>query len=180
MNINELAQKIYQQNVERGWWDDPDRCMLRTFQLVNTEIAEATEADRKSGGPDSHLPHRSAIEVEYADTFIRLADLAGRYGWLYKEGMAAPCYLLARTSNEGARQFVLTYVCCQMAVNLFGAPLQPGKVVYGYCQALETLLEICRIDGYDLWGAVKDKLEYNRTRFDHSREARAHANGKRY
>ena len=57
MNINNLAQDIYKQNVQVGWWDDPNRCLYQTLQLVSTEIADATEGERKNL-MDDHLPHR--------------------------------------------------------------------------------------------------------------------------
>lgn len=43
--------------------------------LVHSEVSEAVEGQRK-GLMDSHLPHRSAEEVEIADTIIRLLDIA--------------------------------------------------------------------------------------------------------
>jgi len=34
INLNELAARIYEQNKAVGWWDDPNRCILQTLQLV--------------------------------------------------------------------------------------------------------------------------------------------------
>lgn len=42
MNYDLLAVKIFKQNKAVGWWDDMDRCVYQTLQLVSTEIAEAT------------------------------------------------------------------------------------------------------------------------------------------
>lgn len=67
--INQYAKDIYAQNVARGWWDDPDRDVFQALQLVNTEIAEATEGDRKNLD-DDHLPHRRMVEVELADGYL--------------------------------------------------------------------------------------------------------------
>ena len=55
-DINELAKRIYEQNKAVGWWDDPNRCLFTTRQLIITEIAEATEGFRKNQ-QDDHLPH---------------------------------------------------------------------------------------------------------------------------
>ena len=41
MNINELSKQIYEQNKAVGWWDDPNRCIWTTIQLISTEIAKA-------------------------------------------------------------------------------------------------------------------------------------------
>ncbi|MEP1253738.1 MAG: hypothetical protein ABJI29_03210, partial [Alphaproteobacteria bacterium] len=42
-------------------------------------ISEALEADRR-GLLDDHLTHRPGVEVELADSLIRIADLAGALG----------------------------------------------------------------------------------------------------
>lgn len=111
MSLNNLAAKIYADNVERGWWDN-QREVGTILMLIVSEIAEAMEGDRK-GLKDDHLPHRDMVEVELADAIIRILDFAGH-------------------------------------------------------------------KGYDIDGAVREKLAYNATRADHSREARAKAGGKAY
>jgi NTP pyrophosphatase (non-canonical NTP hydrolase) len=47
--------------------------------LIHSEISEAMEGHRK-GLMDDKLPHRKMIEVELADAYIRIADLAGALG----------------------------------------------------------------------------------------------------
>jgi NTP pyrophosphatase (non-canonical NTP hydrolase) len=47
--------------------------------LIHSEISEAMEGHRKNL-MDSHIPHRSMLEVELADAVIRIADLAGALG----------------------------------------------------------------------------------------------------
>ena len=44
--------------------------------LVHSEVSEALEGMRKDL-KDDHLPHREMVEVELADTIIRILDLAG-------------------------------------------------------------------------------------------------------
>lgn len=46
--------------------------------LCHSELSEALEGVRKNL-QDEKLPHRSAFEVELADVFIRLFDIAGAY-----------------------------------------------------------------------------------------------------
>lgn len=64
------------------WWYDPetgmklDRNHGEMFMLMVSEISEAMEADRK-GLMDDHLPHRTGVEAELADTLIRIFDYAG-------------------------------------------------------------------------------------------------------
>lgn len=82
MNYNKYAAEIFAWNTEVGWWDDMNRCFFQTVQLIVTEVAEATEGDRKNL-KDDHLPHRVMEEVELADALIRTLDLGGRYGLTY-------------------------------------------------------------------------------------------------
>ena len=44
--------------------------------LCHSELSEALEGHRKDR-MDDHLPHRKAVEVEFADTLIRIFSLAG-------------------------------------------------------------------------------------------------------
>lgn len=105
---------------EAGWWTDlktgedqrganniPEKLMLTV-----SELGEAMEGHRKNL-MDDKLPHRPMIEVELADTLIRIFDLAGA-------------------------------------------------------------------KGYDLGGAIAEKLAFNAKRADHKAENRAKEGGKAY
>lgn len=78
LQINNLVNKVYKQNVDAGWHSKP-REIGTCLMLIVSEIAEAMEGDRKSL-MDDHLPHRKMLEVELADAVIRIMDLAGREG----------------------------------------------------------------------------------------------------
>ena len=73
---------VYSQNVKAGWWTDLetgeliDRNILELLALVHSEVSEAVEGYRKNL-MDDHLPHRKMIEVELADTVIRILDICG-------------------------------------------------------------------------------------------------------
>lgn len=85
--LNDLAREIHADNVAAGWWSLPDGTDTRSnpyafsnkLALVHSELSEALEADRKNL-KDEKLPHRDGREVELADAFIRLFDIAGGYG----------------------------------------------------------------------------------------------------
>lgn len=176
--IDILAGEIYAQNVERGWWDDPDRDIVQTLQLVNTEIAEATEADRKNA-MDDHLPHRKGVEVELADALIRLLDLAGRFRWGYVYNKAVFVPGIRATENLAARHLWLTRGVCELAM-AYVSSSGVGVIEQRYGALITSILYIADQEEYDIWGAVREKLDYNKTRADHGRETRAEFDGKRY
>ena len=65
---------------DAGWWDKTTaRDVPRLLMLCVSELAEAMEGDRKNL-QDDKLPHRSMLEVELADTVIRVFDMAGGLG----------------------------------------------------------------------------------------------------
>jgi NTP pyrophosphatase (non-canonical NTP hydrolase) len=91
--LNELSSIIHNRNVEAGWWTDiktgqtllgndehgrPRRNVPELLMLVVSEVSEAMEGVRKNL-PDDKLPHRSMFEVELADVFIRIFDIAGAH-----------------------------------------------------------------------------------------------------
>lgn len=81
--LNEFAVMCHLDNEQ--WWRDLrtgeplDRNKGELLALIHSEISECLEGVRK-GQPDSHLPHRSAEEVELADALIRIFDYAGAFG----------------------------------------------------------------------------------------------------
>lgn len=93
--LNELAARVHAAN--KKWWVDLEtgeplkRNVGEILMLVVTELAEALEGDRKNL-KDDKLPHRPMFEVEIADAFIRLFDIAGGFdldlGGAFEEKMA--------------------------------------------------------------------------------------------
>lgn len=189
-DFNKLAVTVFEQNKAVGWWDDMDHCVFQTLQLVVTEIAEATEGERKNL-MDDKLPHRKMGEVELADALIRLLDLGGRYGWVYLGGVeqihdesvwAKALLNLQVTSRKTTAGMhlaaVKTVTRIADAVEQFGI----GRAAMNteYTRAINTILYIGHTQGYDVIGALHEKFEFNKTRADHQRAARAEENGKKF
>lgn len=79
--LREICRKIHQANVRAGWWSDvqtgirKERNVGEMLMLCVSELAEAMEGHRKNL-MDDKLLHRKMLEVELADTMIRICDLA--------------------------------------------------------------------------------------------------------
>lgn len=91
--INELVAHIHQANVDAGWWTNLNtgedlrhttpgekRNVPEMLALIHSEVSEGLEGYRKNL-MDDKLPHRPMMEVELADTLIRIFDLAGGMGY---------------------------------------------------------------------------------------------------
>lgn len=87
--LNQMAEAIYQNNKEKGFWDN-ERNVGETLMLVVTELAEALEAHRKNnlamppmGGELEKETfekfYKDTFEDEIADAMIRLFDMCGGF-----------------------------------------------------------------------------------------------------
>lgn len=77
--INEVARKLFMNNVTAGWWSDEKgvstvgKATGHKYALMHSELSEAYEGWRKDL-MDTHLPERKNEEVEMADAMIRILD----------------------------------------------------------------------------------------------------------
>lgn len=195
-NLNQIALEIFNNNKEVGWWDDINRCIHTTIMLIVTEVAEATEGERKNL-MDDHLPHRKMGEVELADAGIRTLDLGGRFYDILQQGRQVieiiakeasdPELIKAgKTKTIGLLHLTIVGACTHFADTYTTLQADPNSEVAkinfagAYDALLGTIIYVANVKGYDIFGAMKEKVEYNKTRLDHKREERAKDNGKAF
>lgn len=71
-----MIESAFQTAKEHGWHDEKQsdsECIV----LMHAELSEAIEALRRGNKQDKHCPDFTALEVELADTVIRVFDFAG-------------------------------------------------------------------------------------------------------
>lgn len=178
MDLNDYATEIYEQNKAVGWWDDPDRCLFECLQLISTEVAEATEGERKDL-MDDHLPHRKMGEVELADALIRTLDLGGSQGWVYRQCVPDDEWedhlMQVKDYSVGKRHLAINCEVASVAEALFD-----NRTVTCYGSLVDSILIVAQSFGYDIIAAMDEKLVYNQHRQDHKRENRAQTHGKKF
>lgn len=86
--FNALAQDLHQNARDKGFWDNP-RNDSEMIMLAVTELAEAVEGLRHGNPPSDHIPEFTAVEEEFADAIIRLAEQAAGRGWRVGEAIEA-------------------------------------------------------------------------------------------
>ncbi len=174
--LNQLALEVHEANAK--WWTDLEtgepkkRNIGEMLMLMVSELAEAMEGDRKNL-MDDKLPHRKMLEVELADALIRGLDLAGH-----------------RVKNISHFRLMTVGVSIQFstnaAENLFSLTRNLTRLWPDANDAMvwsiwfHNVFAFANTHKLDLWGAYMEKMEYNKTRADHQREARLAEGGKKY
>ena len=169
-DINEFCARVHKLNAK--WWQDLhtgkpiQRSNYELLALVISELAECLEGERK-GLMDDHLPHRRMAEVEMADAYIRLADYTAGFG--YNLSLEDPVVKHPEGGKGDALFFIMEEIC-----PIYAHP------EYHLAEAFAMIEGYCDKYGYDLFGAIEEKLAYNAVRKDHTHEARKAAGGKAF
>lgn len=167
-DLKELASRIHMRNVKAGWWDDcdDDAFVVTKKMLVISELSEAMEGHRKDL-MDDHLTDLPMFDVELADAAIRILDLVMGTGGAAHLTLCEHAHEFVESVGEAVTPVVL-YECCKYVTE--------GRMD----RALALIITIAIIRDIDLFAIIDRKVEYNRTRADHQRAARAATNGKKY
>jgi hypothetical protein len=179
--LNLLAAEIHKRN--HHWWHDEHgnpvvRERGELLMLVITELAEAVEGIRKNL-MDDKLPHRKMEEVEMADAKIRLLDFASGFGLrLASTGHMHYPYGFLESANKPTR---ILHICIEVGKSYDCFSGGDHDAAADLVSISVGMIEYyCKFYGFDLAGAVTQKMAYNQTREDHKHEARNQAHGKKF
>ena len=174
IDYNKMAEEIHAQNKKMGWWDKRNQCIYEKLQLVSTEIAEATEGERKNL-MDDHLPNRKMGEVELADALIRLLDIGGRYGWKFR-----PVWVKSDFKDYYPIAAKHLFLNCLLVDLVRSLNRSFDEIDSKYSELILSIVATAETHNYCIYGAMIEKLEYNKHRADHKRENRAKTGGKEF
>ncbi len=176
-DLNELAARVHKANAK--WWVDIEtgrpiaRNMGEVLMLVVSELSEALEGHRKNL-MDDKLPHRPMVEVELADAYIRLLDVAGGFGFRVERLKS----VFGIYPNFGENLIELTGTVVEMhRINKYRSDRHFDTYL---SSALTQIEQLSAHMGYDLPGAFAAKMLYNSDRPDHKLENRRAEGGKKY
>jgi hypothetical protein len=181
IELNQFAKRVHSANAK--WWQDIDtgkpikRNPKELLALVVSEICECLEGERKNL-MDDKLPHRKMAEVEMADAYIRLLDFSAGFGLSFQTSERMNFDM---PDNKGEALFLIVVnVCSTMEPSWLDAKIHIVSMELSVYHSLCMIESYCTKHGYDLFGAIEEKLKFNSTREDHTHEARRIAGGKQF
>lgn len=164
-----LAEKIYQANVEKGFWDE-DHPLPHCVMLVVCEVCELIEADRSARRYSEilcieylreeaypvvyEMDVKYTVEGELADVAMRLLDLIGRKKW--NVGSWAHSYNRNFIAGKS-----LVEVCYSLVKTLVYAP---DGIEFAVVNAFYIVLSVAEKARIDLVRHIEMKMKYNRYR----------------
>lgn len=184
--LPKLARDIHRSNVDAGWWSDVEtgesilhqRNRGEIMMLMVTELSEA--CDGFDGRKDDHLPQYPMYQVEVADYVIRALDLLGAEeacGHAMPEFIPVTEYGYLR---EAPRHNLILGLMRSVA---HAMEHYRKRRMDDYLRTIADSVSVCYAmaghQGFVLSAALNDKWAYNKTRADHTMEARRADGGKK-
>jgi hypothetical protein len=178
----DLAREIHAEFVAGSWWP-PHRNRPEILMLVVSEVGEASEGYLRDL-MDDKLPHLPMLDVELADTAIRLYDVIGCDAIDHVPDLAQ----LAKASEEelidlntydvqGDLMMIVRHVCHAMEHHRKGRLAEYGAALW---RALAAVHTVAIVHGVNLEQCIREKRAFNAVRIDHTLEARSAVGGKAY
>lgn len=193
----ELQKRIHALNHK--WWHDTagnrlDRNKGELLCLIHSEISEASQGAVGEGHGreplmDDHLPHRCMEEVEMADTAIRIHDYAEGFGYdlggamwdLLEAGWVVTWINVSAISRHAQIHMTISNAMEGERKNRMHEKFPHRKAAeVSLAFALMQINNYCAMKRFYLSDAIEEKLAYNQVRADHTHEARAQADGKKW
>lgn len=186
--ISDMIVKCHMAAWNAGWWHDIrtgkplDRNAGEMLMLQVSELCEAAEG-LDYNLADDKLPHRKMVEVEIADFLIRQYDYCGGLGIDLQAAVDRSERFEGH--NEAIHRNAHTPALFQIVRHLSDAMEGHRKKIEqahtaSLARAWRMANYYARMMGFDLVGAINEKMAYNRTRADHQPAARLAEGGKQY
>jgi NTP pyrophosphatase (non-canonical NTP hydrolase) len=86
--FNDLQKELHETAISKGWWNK-ERNDGELIALMHSELSEALEGLRKGNPQDDRVIGFNNVEVEFADTIIRIMDMAQARGLRVAEAIIA-------------------------------------------------------------------------------------------
>lgn len=184
------SRDVHERAVAAGWWTDlttgESTIGLRDFismcGLIITELTEAYDGYLISA-KDDKLPDRPQLEVELADSFIRMGDTSYGCGVNLAAGLAAvldgPLPFIPFTPTSGMAHRMMTTVGFISYAIEGHRKRDVIKRDINMVKAMLCIMVIGGDAGLDVRGAVTEKVAFNAQRPDHKMENRLKDGGKK-
>ncbi len=170
----ELQNRIYNQNKELGWHDEP-RSFNTFVCLFHSELSEATEGLRK-GLMDDHLPKYPMVAVELADFVIRVLDWFGA-----QDDIDAQQQVTVERFGWDNLDYI-SEMHQQVSASKYFSDIEDelDQIEERLSDSISLANAMAKANDWPLLQIINEKIEYNKHRADHKRENRAKDGGKKF
>lgn len=182
MKISDLISRCHEASVNGGWYTNLEtglpleRNIGEMMVLIHSEVSEAYYA-WINDDMDDKLPHRLGVEVELADTLIRVFDLAGYLSMTLDQHKSPYLPGFSGKMNTNEKFNIIHYIVSSSYENYrksdaLGMENELTAVV-------SVIYEMADDLNLNIDHAIEEKLIFNANRADHKIENRKKPGGKR-